>query len=55
MLLALVSLVLLADVNDTVGGFIWEMCPSFKLRLESERSERAEENPDDDDVRLDCN
>ena len=43
-----------AELNVTVGGLICEMWPSFKLKLESERSERAEEKPDDEEVRFDC-
>lgn len=36
-----------------LGGFNWEPWPSFRLRLESERSERAELNPEEEEVRFD--
>lgn len=44
----------LPDVTLTVGGLICDMCPSLRLNDESERSERAEEKPEEDEVRLDC-
>lgn len=44
----------LPEVTLTVGGFICDMWPSLRLSEESERSERAEEKPEDDEVRFDC-
>lgn len=50
----LVLILPLPEVTLTVGGLICDMCPSFRLSDESERSERADENPEDEDVRFDC-
>lgn len=36
-----------------LGGFSCELWPSFKLRLESDLSERAELNPEEEDVLFD--
>lgn len=50
----LVLILLLPDVTLTAGGLICDMCPSLRLSEESERSERADEKPEDEEVRLDC-
>jgi len=41
------------ELTLILGGFSWDPWPSFRLRLESERSERAELKPEEEEVLFD--